>query len=112
MQQEAPVSAQKVVLTSVFVDLVDVILNIAVAIFTGSVVMLAEALQGAADLLAAGLIFIGLRRARKKADSEHQFGHGKELYFWTLISAVVMFTLTSGLSIYFGFQRFTHPEPI
>jgi cation diffusion facilitator family transporter len=112
MESQPSESASKVVTTSFIVDVVDVIMNVGLAILTGSVVMLAEALQGGADLLAAGLILIGLRRSKKKPDPEHQFGHGKEIYFWTLISAVVMFTLTATLSFYFGFQRFVKPEPI
>lgn len=94
------------------VDILDVLLNVVVFLLTGSVVMVAEALEGLADLVSSGLLLIGLRRAKRIPDSTHPFGYGRELYFWTLIAALFMFVFTSGLSIYFGWQRLSHPEPI
>lgn len=105
-------SARKVILTSFFVDLLDIVLNLTVAILSGSVIMLAELMEGIADLLASGFLFIGLKRALKKEDRGHPFGYGREIYFWALLSALVMFGVTSTLSIYFGWKRFNNPQPI
>ena len=106
------ISAQKVVLTSFIVDTLDVVINLIVMLATGSVVMLSELLQGGADLVAAGMLLIGLKRSRPPADKQHPFGQGKEIYFWTLLSALVMFTVAAGFSLYFGWQRFIKPEPV
>lgn len=106
------ISAQRVVLTSFFVDISDVVLNITIAILSGSVVMLAQALEGVSDLVSSGLLVIGLERSRQPADKKHPFGHGRELYFWTLLAALVMFAFTASLSFYLGLQRFLNPEPI
>lgn len=106
------ISEQRVLVTTFFVDLLDVALNLIVAILTGSVVMLSEFFQGLADLTAAALLLVGYKRARKKADKQHPFGYGKEVYFWTLISAVVMMTFTATASFYFGLMRVLNPEEI
>lgn len=94
------ISAKRAVLTSFYVDALDIALNLVVLIITGSVVMLSELFQGVADLISSGLLLIGLRRSRK------------ERYFWVLLSALSMLLLASTLSIYFGLQRVLQPEAI
>lgn len=106
------IQAKRVILTSFFVDFLDVSSGIIVAILSGSVVMLAEALQGLTDLLASGFLIIGLSRSSKLSDRKHPFGHGRELYFWTLISSLIMLGVSATFSLYFGWQRFMNPEPL
>ena len=43
---------------------------------------------------------------------EAKFGYGREVYFWTFLSALVTFTITAGASFYFGFNRLINPQPI
>jgi cation diffusion facilitator family transporter len=109
---QSPISAKRVIITSFLVDLTDVAFNAVVAILSGSVVMLAETLQGGADLLTSGLLLIGLHRARRPSSRYYRFGHGRELFFWVLMAGVSLFVLTGTLSLYFGINRLLHPEPI
>lgn len=102
----------KAVWTSFLVDLGDIILNVVIMMATGSAVMLAEAFEGLSDLVASGLLLIGLKKSKHRPNKKHPFGFGKSLFFWTLISAIIMFIFGGGLSIYFGIQRFIHPEEI
>lgn len=106
------ISPGRAVWTSFFVDLGDIILNVVVMLITGSVVMLAEAFEGLSDLVASGLLLIGLRMSRRRPNKKHPFGYGKALFFWTLISAMIMLIFGAGLSLYFGVQRLLHPEAI
>jgi cation diffusion facilitator family transporter len=106
------ISSEKVVVTSFIVSLSDVAINFVVAVLSSSVVVLAQALEGAADLLASGFLLIGIGKAGKPRDRKHPYGYGRELYFWTFLSALITFTLTCGLSIYLGIQRFLQPEPV
>jgi cation diffusion facilitator family transporter len=112
MDSRSKISERRVIVTTFVVDLLDVALNLTVAILTGSVVMLSEFFQGLADLTAAAFLLIGYKRSRKKADRRHPFGYGKEIYFWTLISAVVMMTFTATASFYVGLKRFLDPQEI
>jgi cation diffusion facilitator family transporter len=112
MVMKKQISSGKAVWTSFLVDLGDIILNVVIMIITGSVVMLAEAFEGLSDLVASGLLLIGLRISKRRPNKKHPFGFGKALFFWTLLSAVIMLIFGAGLSIYFGIQRFLHPQEI
>lgn len=74
--------------------------------------MIAEALQGGADLLTSSLLLYGIRRSGKRANRNYRFGHGREIFFWVLMAGVAMFALTATLSVGFGLERILHPEPI
>ena len=109
---EKKITARRVVITSFAVDLLDIILNFGVAVISGSVVMVTQVLEALSDLTASGFLLIGLARSMRKEDKTHPFGYGREIYFWTLLSALIMFGITSTLSFYFGWVRFNNPEPI
>ena len=109
--KEKKVSAKKVIITSFLVDFLDIFLSFIVAIHSGSVVMLTQVLEGVSDLSSSGLLLIGLKKSGRKADRTHPFGYGREIYFWTLLAALIMFGFTSTISIYFGWKRVITPEP-
>ncbi len=106
------ISTDRVIITSFLVDLLDVLSSFLVAIFSGSVVMMAQVLEGLADLAASGFLMIGLIRSKKPSDRQHPFGYGLEIYFWTMLAAVLILGLTATVSFYFGWQRFQNPLPI
>lgn len=109
---DKPISDQRVVATSVSVSVVDVTLNIIVALVTNSTVMLSQALQGLSDLITGGILLLGVRRSRRKPDAAFQFGYGRELFFWVLIASIIMFAGTGGASVYFGYQQIIDPTPV
>jgi cation diffusion facilitator family transporter len=80
------------------------------AFFSGSSAMLSEGIHSLVDTGNQGLILVGIRRGRRNADDEHPFGHGKELYFWSLIVAMLLFSLGGGLAIYEGISQLTSPH--
>lgn len=84
----------------------------AAAFATGSSAMVAEAMHSLVDAGDGGLLLLGQIRAARPADEDHPLGHGKELYFWSLIVAIMFFALGSGMSFYEGIQHILHPEPI
>lgn len=112
MPKPNQITSRRVILTSILVNVSDIVLNLVVAVLTGSVVMLAQLLEGLSDLLSTSLLYFGLRVSRSQPSQRYPFGRGKEIYFWSLISAFVMATLSAGLSFYFGYHRFLNPEPI
>jgi len=80
-----------------------------VAGITGSSAMLSEGIHSAVDTGNGVLLLIGRRLSERKATPEHPFGHGKELFFWSLIVAVLVFGLGGGLSMLEGIQHIMNP---
>lgn len=112
MEKEPLFSDERVVKTSVKVDVIDILLNGTVAFITGSVVMLAETLQGLSDLIVDSLTYIGLKRSKRLPTEKHPLGFGRELYIWSLFSVLVMFLVLTGSTLFFGFRRFIDPLPV
>lgn len=106
------ISDIRVVLTSVSVSIFDVTLNMIVAFLTGSTVMIAQSLQGLSDLLTGVILFIGVRRSKRKADLRYQFGYGREIFFWVLMASILMFMGAGGLSFYFGYHQAMNPQEV
>ncbi len=82
------------------------------AAFTGSSAMLSEGIHSLVDTGNQFLLLYGMKQAAKPADENFPFGHGKEIYFWSFIVAILIFALGGGISIYEGIRHLSHPEPI
>ncbi len=93
--------------------------NVAIAVFkfiassfTGSSAMLSEGIHSAVDSANQLLLLLGIYRSKKPPTPSHPFGHGKEIYFWSLIVSILIFGLGGGMSIYEGIKHIQHPEKI
>jgi len=74
--------------------------------------MLAEGIHSLVDTGNQGLLLYGLHKAKKPPDEKFPFGHGKEVYFWSFVVAIMVFALGAGISLYEGVLHILHPEPV
>jgi cation diffusion facilitator family transporter len=74
--------------------------------------MISEGIHSLVDTGNQGLLLLGIHRSRTPADEEHPFGHGKELYFWSLIVAILLFGVGGGMSLYEGITHVLDPVPL
>ena len=82
------------------------------AFMTGSSAMLSEGIHSLVDTGNQVLLLHGMKQAKKPADDEFPFGHGKEIYFWSFVVAILIFAVGSGVSIYEGIRHVIHPVQI
>ena len=82
------------------------------AAWTGSSAMLSEAIHSLVDSGNQALLILGLRRAKRPPDAVHPFGYSRELYFWSFVVAILLFSMGAGISIYEGVQKLLEPHPI
>lgn len=100
------------VIAAVVANLAIAAIKFVAAALTGSSAMIAEGIHSLVDTGNGGLLLLGMRRSTAPPDQEHPFGHGKELYFWTLIVAVSIFGIGGGMSLYEGVTHLQHPVHI
>jgi cation diffusion facilitator family transporter len=82
------------------------------AIITGSGAMLAESIHSFADCGNQGLLFLGLKDSKKAPTIDHPLGHGKAIYFWSFIVALILFSMGGLFSIYEGVHKLSSSEEI
>ena len=74
--------------------------------------MMSEGIHSTVDTGNSLLLLLGMKRSQRPPDRGHPFGHGKEIYFWSLIVAILVFSLGGGMSVYEGISHIQHPEPV
>jgi cation diffusion facilitator family transporter len=83
-----------------------------VAKLSGSSAMISEGIHSLADTGNQVLLLVGVYLSRRPPDARHAYGHGKDLYFWSLVVAIVLFALGGGMSLYEGVTHVLHPTPL
>ncbi len=104
--------SKKVIILALLGNLAIAVSKFVAGAITGSSAILSEGIHSVIDTGNEGLMLLGLHMAKKPADELHPFGHGKEVYFWSFVVAILIFAVGSGVSVYEGVHNFLHPENI
>lgn len=94
-----------------------ILANVAIAVckfvaatVTGSSAMMAEAFHSTADSGNELLLLLGIKRSARPPDALHPYGHGKVLYFYSLLVAVYIFGVGGGLAVHEGISHLRNPH--
>jgi len=105
-------SSVKSIIFALLANLGIAITKTVAAIITGSGAMLAESIHSFADCGNQGLLFLGLKDSKKAPTIDHPLGHGKAIYFWSFIVALILFSMGGLFSIYEGVHKLSSSEEI
>src|SRR6476646_3399280 len=105
-------SSRTVVYAALLGNFLVAVTKFGAAWWTGSSVMLSEAIHSLVDTGNQGLLLYGMYRASRPADERHPLGHGRELYFWSFIVALLMFMLGACVTFYEGVIHIANPHDI
>lgn len=104
--------SKKVIIAALVGNALIAVTKFAAALISGSSAMLSEGIHSLVDTGNQILLLHGLKQAKKPPDETFPFGHGKEIYFWSFIVAMLIFSLGGGVSLYEGIRHLQHPLPI
>jgi cation diffusion facilitator family transporter len=107
----APTASTRTLVVALLANLGIAVSKFVAAWVTGSSAMLTEGVHSVVDSTNQLLLMWGRRQAKKPPDKYHPFGYGRELYFWSFVVAVLVFSLGAGVSIYEGIIHIAEPEP-
>jgi len=107
-----PNSSKSVIFAALLANLFISAMKLIVSVITSSTAMMAESIHSLADSFNQVFLLIGLKKGEKKANELHPFGFSGELYFWSFIVALILFSAGSLFSIYEGIHRLQHPAEI
>ena len=105
-------SSKKVIYAALIGNTLVATTKFVAATITGSSAMLSEGIHSVVDTGNQLLLLLGLHKAKKPADERFPFGHGKEVYFWSFVVAILIFAVGAGVSVYEGIIHLMHPAPI
>lgn len=103
-------SSEKVVYSGLIANIAIAVSKYVAAAVTGSPAMLAEAFHSTADAGNELLLLVGIKQSSRPPDALHPYGHGKVLYFYSLLVAVYIFAIGGGLAIHQGISHLRHPH--
>jgi cation diffusion facilitator family transporter len=112
MSTSAASASKTAIVAAILGNVAIAVTKFVAAAFSGSSAMLSEGIHSLVDTGNGGLLLLGLHQGRKRPDSTHPFGHGKELYFWSLIVSITIFALGGGMSLYEGITQLIHPQSL
>jgi cation diffusion facilitator family transporter len=100
------------IIQSLIVNMVIAAAKLIAAVFTKSGAMLAEGIHSSADCGNQLLLLWGVKQAQQPADAEHPLGYGRNVYFWSFMVALLLFSGGGVFSIYEGLHKLSHHEPV
>lgn len=102
--------SKEVIYVAILANVAIAVCKFVAAAVTGSSAMMAEAFHSTADSGNELLLLLGIKRSARPPDALHPYGHGKVLYFYSLLVAVYIFGVGGGLAVHEGISHLRNPH--
>ncbi len=104
--------SRKVIIISLCANFGIALSKLGGALYTGSAALLAEAVHSFSDCGNQALLLHGQRAAGKPPTPQYPLGRSKELFFWSFVVALLLFTMGGMFSLYEGIHKLWHPQAL
>src|SRR5918992_1545124 len=104
--------SKKIIFAAVIGNALIAVTKFIASAITGSSAMLAEGIHSVVDTGNQMLLLFGLHQSEKLDSELYPFGHGKKVYFWSFVVAILIFAAGAGISIYEGVHALLRPHPV
>lgn len=105
-------SSKKVIYAALIGNFLISITKFFASFVTGSSAMLSEGIHSLVDSGNQLLLLLGIKKSKQPPDKNFPYGHGKEIYFWSFVVAIMIFAVGAGISIYEGIHSIIEPHPV
>ena len=105
-------NSTKAVYYAFFANLGIALAKTGAAVWTGSGSLLAEAIHSYADCGNQVLLLVGMKRSAKEANRKHPMGYERESYIWSMMVAIILFSVGGLFAVYEGVERYLDPHTV
>ncbi len=112
MKTDGHSGSKRAVIFALIGNFIIFVIKLIVSFITTSSAMLAEAIHSLADCFNQVFLLIGDVRSKRPATERHSFGFSREVFFWSLLVAVLLFFVGALFSVYEGVHKLLHPEEL
>ena len=104
--------SSKTVFLALSVNFFIAIVKTVISVITSSSAMFSEAIHSYVDSANQFILWFGIKQSKKVNKRIYPLGRGKEEYYWTLVVAVLIFTIGGLVSLEHGIQALSHPHEL
>ena len=105
-------ASKKVIYAALVGNSLIAVIKFIASAMTGSSAMLSEGIHSLVDTGNQVLLLLGIKRSQRPAGPKFPYGHGKEVYFWSFVVAILIFAVGAGISVYEGIKHLLHPRTL
>ena len=104
--------SSKTVFLALSVNFFIAIVKTIISVITSSSAMFSEAIHSYVDSANQFILWFGMKQSKKANKKIYPLGRGKEEYYWTLVVAVLIFTIGGLVSLEHGIEALSHPHEL
>jgi cation diffusion facilitator family transporter len=104
--------SSKTVFLALAINFFIAVVKTIISVITSSSAMFSEAIHSYVDSANQFILWFGIKQSKKVNKKVYPLGRGKEQYYWTLVVAVLIFTIGGLVSLEHGIEALSHPHEL